>query len=95
MGLEFFDLDNNEGYLPNWRAVLTWMEGNPHLASDKQLTHVQASNILLIVGWTLRTCRASAEAEEDHPLHGAPFEVADSVLIEQMVAKMAAAVVSC
>ncbi|KAJ7208632.1 hypothetical protein GGX14DRAFT_566846 [Mycena pura] len=93
MGLEFFDMDNNEGYLPNWGAVLAWMEGNPHLASEK-LSHIQASNILLIVGWTLRTCRASAEAEEGHPLHEAHFEVTDSVVIEEMVAKMAAAVSS-
>ncbi|KAJ7865532.1 hypothetical protein B0H13DRAFT_1898515 [Mycena leptocephala] len=87
----FFDEENKRGYLPNWKAVVEWMEGSPHLPADHSgLSHAQAFDILLIVGLTHRAAKECANSDPDSPLYEIPFEIADLEKIESAIKNMLA-----
>ncbi|KAJ7457162.1 hypothetical protein B0H11DRAFT_2320785 [Mycena galericulata] len=90
-GPEFF-ADETPGYLSHWRAILQWISENPHIPNvGSSFTHSEASDVLLIVGLTLRTCKECAEAEPDTPLYNVPFGMEDKEETDQAVANMLAA----
>ncbi|KAJ7231587.1 hypothetical protein B0H12DRAFT_1077124 [Mycena haematopus] len=89
IGPDFFDTQNNDGHLSNWQAVLEWMKGNPHIpTNDSPLSHIQLSEILLVVGLTHRAAYICATAEEGSPLYIVAFEVSDLEKIEDTIKNM-------
>ncbi|KAJ7835041.1 hypothetical protein B0H13DRAFT_1913764 [Mycena leptocephala] len=51
----------------------------------------EASDILLIVGLTLRECKACTDAEPDTPLYHIPFDIEDLGLVQEAVTSMLSA----
>ncbi|KAJ7019018.1 hypothetical protein C8F04DRAFT_1276775 [Mycena alexandri] len=91
IGADFFDQNNQTGYLPNWQAVVAWMESNPHIPTDgAPLSHAQASDILLIIGITHYAGKQVAEAERDSPFYNFPFEMSDLEKVEGAIKSMLA-----
>lgn len=89
IGAEFFDEKNQTGYLPNWKAVVAWMDTNPHIPTDGSLlSHAQASDILLLVGLTHYAGKRVAEAEPEDPVYVFPFEVSDLEKVEEAIKNM-------
>ncbi|KAF7372220.1 hypothetical protein MVEN_00081400 [Mycena venus] len=89
LGAEFFDITNNKGYLAYWTSVVEWMEGNPHIpAENSELSHAQASDILLIVGLTYHTAKQCAECDPDSPLYTIPFTISDLDKVEAGIKNM-------
>ncbi|KAF8206625.1 hypothetical protein K438DRAFT_2086115 [Mycena galopus ATCC 62051] len=74
-------------------AVVDWMSNDPHIPPANTTFHyTEASNILLIVGLTLRECKACSEAEPDTPLHAVPFDYKDLEIVQATLIRMDAAI---
>jgi hypothetical protein len=70
VGKDFFNPENDVAYSSNWKAVLRWMAGNPHIpAAECSFHHTEACDILLVIGLTLREYKICSEAEPDTPLY--------------------------
>ncbi|KAJ7924822.1 hypothetical protein B0H13DRAFT_1863685 [Mycena leptocephala] len=68
------------------------MSGNPHITGSESTLHpTEASDILLIVGLTLRECKACTDAEPDTPLYHIPFDIEDLGLVQEAVTSMLSA----
>ncbi|KAJ7637932.1 hypothetical protein DFH06DRAFT_1335574 [Mycena polygramma] len=90
IGLEFFDKENTDGYLPTWETVVAWMETNPHRPGNSELTKTQAFDILLIVGLTHRGGDKCATSEPGSELYDTLFERVDLDKIETAIQNMLA-----
>ncbi|KAJ7798321.1 hypothetical protein B0H13DRAFT_2391672 [Mycena leptocephala] len=92
VGKDFFNPENDAAYLSNWKAVLRWMAGNPHIpAAECSFHHTEACDILLVIGLTLRECKICSEAEPDTPLHEVPFNFRDFEQVQEAVQNMLSA----
>ncbi|KAJ7868019.1 hypothetical protein B0H14DRAFT_2572512 [Mycena olivaceomarginata] len=90
---EFFDGSNKNGYLPNWKSVVQWMSTNPHIPlSDTTFHFSEAADILLVVGLTLRECKAYSDADPDDPLAAIPFDHEDLEVVKAAVMSMLIAI---
>jgi hypothetical protein len=90
---EFFDGSNKNGYLPNWKSVVQWMSTNPHIPlSDTTFHFSEAADLLLVVGLTLRECKACSDADPDDPLAAISFDHEDLEVVKAAVMGMLIAI---